>query len=51
LIDLADPGGVNGPAETSTAEVTVVFGMISLVRVEQVGAAVMTAGGKRASGE
>ncbi len=43
-MDLAAPGGVNAPAETSTAEVTTVFGMISLVRLEHVGAAVTTAG-------
>ena len=39
LMDFAAPGGVNAPAETSTADVTVVFGMISLVRLEHVGAA------------
>jgi hypothetical protein len=44
LMDLAAPGGVNAPAETSTAEVTVVFGMISVVRLEHVGAAVSTWG-------
>jgi hypothetical protein len=43
-MDLAVPGGVNTPAETSTAEVTAVFGMISLVRLEHVGAAVITRG-------
>ena len=43
-MDLAAPGSVNGPAETSTADVTAVFGMISLVRLEHVGAAVNTAG-------
>jgi hypothetical protein len=35
---------MNGPADTSTAKVTVVFGMIRLVRLEHVGAAVTTAG-------
>jgi hypothetical protein len=43
-MDLAAPGGVNAPAETSTADVTAVFGMISLVRLEHVGAAVTTEG-------
>ena len=43
-MDLAAPGGVNAPAETSTADVTSVFGMISLVRLEHVGAAVITVG-------
>src|SRR6266550_2478356 len=40
-MDLAAPGGVNAPAETSTADVTVVFGMVSLVRFEHMGAAVI----------
>jgi hypothetical protein len=43
-MDLAAPGGVNTPAETSMAEVTAVFGMISVVRLEHVGAAVITRG-------
>ena len=43
-MDLAAPGGVNAPADTSTADVTAVFGMISLVRLEHVGAAVATEG-------
>ena len=43
-MDLAAPGGVNAPAETSTADVTAVFGMISSVRLEHVGAAVITVG-------
>jgi hypothetical protein len=43
-MDLAAPGGVNAPAETSTAEVTAVLGMISLVRLEHVGAAGTTEG-------
>jgi hypothetical protein len=43
-MDRAAPGGVNAPAETSTADVTAVFGMISLVRLEHVGAAVTTEG-------
>ena len=41
-MDLAAPGGVNAPADTSTADVTAVFEMISLVRLEHVGAAVVT---------
>jgi hypothetical protein len=44
LIDLAAPGGVNAPADTSTADVTAVFGMISAVRLEHVGAAVKSEG-------
>jgi len=43
-MDLAAPGGVNAPAETSTADVTAVFGMISRLRLEHVGAAVSTDG-------
>ena len=43
-MDLVAPGGVNAPAGTSTAEVTAVFGMISVVRLEHVGAAVITVG-------
>jgi len=41
---LAAPGGINAPAATSTADVTVVFGMMSCVRLEHVGAAVITGG-------
>jgi len=40
-MDRAAPGGGNAPAETSKADVTVVFGMMSLVRFEHVGAAVI----------
>jgi hypothetical protein len=43
-MDLAAPGGVKAPAETSTADVTAVFGMISAVRLEHVGAAVIIEG-------
>jgi hypothetical protein len=43
-MDLPAPGGINAPAATSTADITTVFGMISSVRLEHVGAAVITAG-------
>jgi hypothetical protein len=36
LIELPAPEGMNAPAGTSTADVTVVFGMMSLVRLEHV---------------
>src|SRR5260370_39651925 len=41
---LGAPGGVKVPAGTSTADLTVVFGMSSLVRWEHVGAADITDG-------
>ena len=43
-MDLAAPGGVNAPAGASTADVMSVFGMISLVRLHHLGAAVITGG-------
>jgi hypothetical protein len=43
-MDLAAPGGIKAPAATSTADITAVFGMISLLRLEHVGAAIITGG-------
>jgi hypothetical protein len=41
---LMDPAGENAPFEMSTANVTEVFGMVNWVRLEHVGAAVITGG-------
>ena len=43
-MELAAPGGINAPAAMSMADITAVFGMISSVRLEHVGAAVITGG-------
>jgi hypothetical protein len=43
-MDVAAPEGINVPAATSTADIMAVFGMIGLVRLEHVGAAVTTRG-------